>query len=562
MSGELPDVKARESFMANVSEMESMSSNLNGTESRSSYPQDLDPDQWRSEINVYWQRLANVGGGRRKLCVTQSDLQFSDSLRSFHALSMTSESDDSGTLEELQKQISALQRDREELVTRLTAVDLSLSRAQADYCAEKNRSALISTLPNELLANIFEFARNLDAPGDIPLEIVVSQVTARWRAVAIESPSLWNVIVVSKQSNSSHILATYVARAKAYPLEVKFDFRRDIWVPEQFVWDLLVSTVDRWRSLAILAGSDDAVIYNTLAHLEPLSALALEELHVEAIHDGTAVGRQGFRNAADCFRAGASRLTCMHLGVYLSSNWPPLTHLTTLHLHKFQRATRPNWQRFRALITSPSNLLNLSLYGDIVRGRAPDNFGIGLPHLRSLRIRGTGLLGERASDLLLSISAPYLQSLTLYDVVDADLIRFFGAVPAPLLDSVKSLTIYYPNFKSGEAYLKLSSILPSVTSLTVFDRWSRSLLIRLGLPQVFLPLPDQYLWPLLTDFALYTGNKSEEDVQPVQDMIASRSADAPLQRVRFGDGAPMAGTQSEILPFDLPPAWPAWPECR
>jgi hypothetical protein len=172
-----------------------------------------------------------------------------------------------------------------------------------------------------------------------------------------------------------------------------------------------------------------------------------------------------------------------------------------------------------------------------------------MPCLRSLRIRGTTALGNRASDLLLAIWAPNLMSLTLFDMVHTDLDPWLSGFQ--LLQSLTSLTLYWPNFTTV-TYAKLFRMMPSVTRLALMDRQPEDFLLFLGRPiSGLLDFP----WPELVDFALYPDNPNRGDIA---DMINGRAGHAPLHRLRVGSGAHFSAVQ--VLPFDSPSPWPAWPE--
>jgi hypothetical protein len=191
----------------------------------------------------------------------------------------------------------------------------------------------------------------------------------------------------------------------------------------------------------------------------------------------------------------------------------------------------------------------LSIQGDVVSGKPLDHLEIEMPHLRSLRIRGTTALGNRASDVLLAISAPCLKSLTLFDVVHTDLDPWLSGFQ--LLQSVTALTLYWPNFTTA-TYLKLFQTMPSISRLTLMDRQPEDVLLFLGNPT---RQSSDFPCPQLTDLALYPGNSNHADIEG---MVGKRADHAPLQVLRLGGEAPVPGVQ--VLPFDLPPPWPAWPE--
>ncbi|KAJ7771489.1 hypothetical protein B0H16DRAFT_1881118 [Mycena metata] len=464
---------------------------------------------------------------------------------------MNNTEDVEDTLTQLQSEISSLESDKSALL-QLERLDSSLSRLKARYGAVKNRTALVGGLPNEILAKIFEFGRDLNMPGAEYFEVLASHVASVWREVATTTPSLWRVLEISP-SRSPDKLKTYIARAKACSLELRFDFTQEVWVPDQFVWETVLPTVDQWRTLVISTGPDDSALYTTLAHLEPLRASLLEEISIKRVDNSSvpfAAGtHHGFPNSAHSFHAGAPRLKILRLeGTYLSSNWPPLTSISTLDLHHLRRSTRPNWNRFRDLLVSSLQLSSLSIYGDVVAGKPGSNLDIELRNLRSLRIRGTTPLGNRASDLLLTLSAPNLKSLTLFDIVHTDLDPFLHG--SQLFQSLTSLTLYWPNFLRT-TWIRLFQTMPSISHLTLMHRQPEEFLALLSDPLAPSFSPCRHL----IDFALYPGNPREGYLE---NMILNRVVHAPLQVLRLGMYAEVPGVQ--VLPFDLPPSWPAWPE--
>lgn len=117
-------------------------------------------------------------------------------------------------LDRLQAEICTLESDKVTLLLKLASIDSSLSHLKARYGTVKNRTALIATLPSEILAKIFELGRDLNTPGGEYFEVVVSQVTSVWREVATNTPPLWNMLEIAP-FRSSQTFAMYVARAKA-----------------------------------------------------------------------------------------------------------------------------------------------------------------------------------------------------------------------------------------------------------------------------------------------------------------------------------------------------------
>ncbi|KAG6854044.1 hypothetical protein C0991_011249 [Blastosporella zonata] len=102
-------------------------------------------------------------------------------------------------------------------------IDQEMQRLEDSIRALKSRRnilAPISHLPIEILAKVFAFCASDSAEGTNPLEwIRVSHVSRYWRAVALDSPSLWGNLVFTRPRWSEEMLK----RSKMASLAVKAD---------------------------------------------------------------------------------------------------------------------------------------------------------------------------------------------------------------------------------------------------------------------------------------------------------------------------------------------------
>ena len=137
--------------------------------------------------------------------------------------------------------------------------------------------------------------------------------------------------------------------------------------------------------------------------------------------------------------ADAVNLTSVHLrGLGFSYCRPPLTAVTQLHLAAPDRSIRYN--DFSKMLRSCRSLVTLCVYDDVVF-EWPTNLHetYDMPFLRYLRIFGHML---EVSELLLSISAPDLEELTIAPIVQNDLDYFRGETSnAPRFPALKTLTL-------------------------------------------------------------------------------------------------------------------------
>ena len=91
----------------------------------------------------------------------------------------------------------------------------SSERVGIEYAHVQNTLAPISSLPSELLSAIFEAGYFLPPSPAInnsalPFETTVSQVTARWRDVALSTPKLWTRIYIPMHGDHLDKTETYL----------------------------------------------------------------------------------------------------------------------------------------------------------------------------------------------------------------------------------------------------------------------------------------------------------------------------------------------------------------
>ncbi|KAJ7666937.1 hypothetical protein DFH06DRAFT_1185093, partial [Mycena polygramma] len=80
-------------------------------------------------------------------------------------------------------------------------------------------------VPNEVLAAILKLVADSPIPsGDLwSYSIAPSQVSRRWRAVALNSPELWTTIRLSHRSQSWNWAWVFTRRSRSYPLDISIN---------------------------------------------------------------------------------------------------------------------------------------------------------------------------------------------------------------------------------------------------------------------------------------------------------------------------------------------------
>ena len=198
-------------------------------------------------------------------------------------------------------------------------------------------SPLASELPDELLVHVFKHAYALAPLHKPPFAFTISQVSHKWRQLAVNTSSLWSIIVLN-HSIKPDILSLILARNHSALFDLYIDLRPpnpsiSRAVIKRRVWDHLLvlhGLSARWRVLSVLTDTDDDTV-NLLATFKELSSpqLTAFEVHVER-HT-----RAEFPVApiVRLFEGGAERLRVIDLdGLPLRAAWPPLSDVHTLSL--------------------------------------------------------------------------------------------------------------------------------------------------------------------------------------------------------------------------------------
>ncbi|KZP18276.1 hypothetical protein FIBSPDRAFT_893618 [Athelia psychrophila] len=328
---------------------------------------------------------------------------------------------------------------REPLLAQIADLEETSRAVQHEYNIILNKASAIATLPNEIIASILEETRGL--------ELLVSQVTHRWRDVAIDSPKLWSNIQVNlAKEQAVNLSALYLTRSKGFPFNLTIV--NNIGGINEHValfGQMLADHIAHCRHLTIDYSSRDCNIL--LDFLIPVAAPLLESLDMTYCdyrpHDNS-LG-PGPR-MADILRGGAPVLASVHLS-QMPCCLPPLGSVTTLRLLELRPDSGIIGNKWHDVLVSLTRLTSLEVEGEImaswIQGAA-----ITLPALRTLRICATGdqEVAREFQRLYEAIDAPSLEFLELNGFINPDL-EFFdslwplGANKYPALHTL-SLTQY------------------------------------------------------------------------------------------------------------------------
>ncbi|KAF9563964.1 hypothetical protein CPC08DRAFT_299503 [Agrocybe pediades] len=325
-------------------------------------------------------------------------------------------------------------------------------------CAGR-RPRPFETIPTEILMVIFEeychTARESEETTYFP-ELLLTRVCCYWRSVAVSLPTLWTKLAITSLV-PSEVVRTYLERALHHPLDLEVDLQCDSFDHAERehaldIWRLLLTRAPQWRRLVVQLGPDDAKV--ALDQLRNLDAPLLEDLQMTCTTHLT--------ETTPLFERALPSLTSLRLaGISLHRFTTSLPQLT--HLHLTSNIPIP-FSIFQGLMNTMVELQDLTLRKRVVEGwplypLTEDT--IQLPSLQSLKV------SDRRSPVfvpLLSISAPVMKTLTLYDLTAHDLPQSFQETQiCNNFPSISNLTLKgKSSFIDNGSFNQLSRVFPTI----------------------------------------------------------------------------------------------------
>lgn len=432
------------------------------------------------------------------------------------------------TMSSLQREMKELEAQKEYHLSKFEEIDYVWRQKKQHFFCLSNQSSLVSSLPNETLAMIFEAGCSLPSSGDSesdserPFEILVTQITQHWRNVAISSPSLWTKIRITLWgilSIKCDGLSAYLLRSAMLPLDLQIRIRNipDVTPHITRACQILSPHLGRFRRLFVACHNRDHV-FHFFRCLPPVPVTILE--HLEVASSETSADAL----AAEIFPQGLPSLRCARFrGVGIRNCLAHLSTVTYLHIHELHHDMRIDYHELRSALQGFSALTHLVLSGgDVFRPSSSMETDINLDSLLFLHI-GThpDYFSHDVSCVLMKISAPSLQSLVLDSVFSWELEGFFEFLgpKSTKFPSLTSLTIGYGDDTSNPLDWKgLSNAFPTITQLALFYGDTSSFLSFLQKNDD--PSPG---WPRLQRLIL--SNRHQEAEMPlICDMVSARIA--------------------------------------
>ena len=456
---------------------------------------------------------------------------------------------------DIKREMQDLQDKQRELLRELERVGTSLEHTQTRYAELTNRCAPISSLPDELLAKIFALSQDPAPALPVqfkPLEVIVSQVTQRWRRISISNPILWRIISI-RTSRSTVKLATYLERSRPRPIDVHLQIRQRSTLNQDTLSDIR-SDVERImllllrhsiRLAAFRVTSDSRKGLNAI--IPRLRDLSVPLLHSITLHLLTTDERYNIvehrpdseHSFYDIFRRSAPLLSTITLdGIGLGSLMPPLrslVHLEIRNCHHFSSNSLLTERQLREVLAASQRLVRLVFFDSILDSAAwHDSSLMHMPCLREIEL---GRLHAHTSGILSHLSAPNLQKLTIRGQTnEIDILEAFVMAP-----EVARGNLTYGNLWSLSLFDVASNrhiwdlmfqIFPSITHFT--SHTSSSAQFRLMASTLSASEPDSVPWPDLSVLAICAQGHDEDTMQTL--ITTRQAAGAPIKSVHVHFG--------------------------
>ncbi|EDR10542.1 uncharacterized protein LACBIDRAFT_325245 [Laccaria bicolor S238N-H82] len=390
--------------------------------------------------------------------------------------------------------------------------------------SSRRGATLANNLPHELLVHIFETAQNtlLSSKHIFRFPLVLGAVSQYWRQVAFTAPKLWLNVDISHPRDWI-ALQGYVDRSKHYPIDLHLSY------VETFTKDLIFFDAEATQLIAILQPHYSrcrsikflGTYPNPASEIEMKNILrSISNSHLPILKRFLVQLPERLNNRIRlAFRCEAPNLTSVFLrGLGLSYCRPPLNAVTELHLAVENKLIDDD-DFFEILQACAKSLITLCTYDNLVQLHVPaGNHSISMPCLRHLRIFGTM---HKVSELLLLISAPDLEELTIAPIILRDLATLLLEYPNhPKFPALKSLTLAPAHRDAmGRVPIYASACFPGIELLILptyhkpfFMPWSSSMND---------DAPTEPRWPRLHSLAVCdVGGKNNENV--LLDLVADR----------------------------------------
>ena len=340
---------------------------------------------------------------------------------------------------------------------KLRNLDHTIIKAQAEYGAFYNETALVLKLPIEILCQIFEATQDASRSHRVSehpfVEVIISHVCRGWRSVALSFPPLWSTfrhhgVCDQADRQLGHRLDVYLERSSSHLLDLYFYF----WCsttsrgPFKSILESTLPHVGRWRRFFLFSNHCDSMSDFT-ERLYRLETPNLEYLSLEPalLYPGT-------------FLRDTPKLCYLRMDTPCPSQYFPLLfNITVLRIerHFYSNSHLGSWNDFLEILALPS-LSSLSIFGKhFSKPESQRSSNIIMKNLKHLRYGEDILFGH----FFPFLSAPGLETLVLCGL-NLPSLDLTDREPFYMLHS---LTV----IGCRDLFPKLAAVTPSVTHLTL-----------------------------------------------------------------------------------------------
>ncbi|KAJ7057562.1 hypothetical protein C8F01DRAFT_1306274 [Mycena amicta] len=265
-------------------------------------------------------------------------------------------------------------------------------------------------IPPEIVSEIFVccLPASPASPNSRVAPLPLSQICARWRDIALDTPELWSNIVLKDDLKASvDILRLWSARARTIPMTFSLETQK-----VDLGRDMLVAAMEhkeRWREVVL------HLALRSYGVLGGVSGASLPHLRHLSLRVNRPWG--SFRNPGDpppptLDLLGASQLRDLRLFRFPYTLRVPWKQLATLHMTDY-----PTHSLLEALTTlrSCNSLVHLNLYGMYGDNIPAAPEVVHLPHLESLVITNSPIMRHlflpRLRRLTMPLNHPAVQNV-------------------------------------------------------------------------------------------------------------------------------------------------------
>jgi hypothetical protein len=345
---------------------------------------------------------------------------------------------------------------------------IPLTRQRSEVKHFINPATPATTLPTEVLLEIFKAGHDSAFGNTSHFALLVSHVSSHWRNIALHSPFLWAAIQFGDGLlKSEDLLHCYLERSQKCLLSVRFDFYSHQDRYADCIHTLLQQTT-RWRRLVVNATCTEAMM-DLWTRLSTRTAPVLTSLEVD--YGGEYVNELDHPPFTGAGAPVLTSITCRNLSLALALPLSP----SLAHIQIGPDDNMSPWYESELgwVLRNAPSLKSLVFQHDVCIASAsashPISTHMRVPSLLSLEISCPLLSkGTHIGDLFVRIIAPNLQHLIL-DFPDSSMISEF-------IQSFREtpLSVKFPQLQTLGLHLhrvhddllaELCDALPGVTSI-------------------------------------------------------------------------------------------------